>query len=846
MFPKLMKLAKTIKALIPAFADSRSLWAESDVLIARGNHRKAMAIYRRLSRRAPQDPEGYQYSALSEYRLNNPEASLDILEAGLDRFPEARDGFLFEHYLRISAQLGQIGRAMRYVRPGVTDAQACAVFLDAQITDPNVRVGLVEYCLANGLTELGEQNLRFIRDNCDDPALLWKLADVLEAHGHSVEAQAIYRRLSEHELKCYEDYYYASVTELRLGNPEKCMEIIEREQRKYPQTTHLCTLYLQLCATRLDFERYRRFVKESGLVDVVAPDSRLAFYKQTFESGAPEIFATNFKDIELRCEADTFRFLKSEFLSFLSRKPPSVAQAKVIMFFSGYLDTDAEFASRLFDVLRGMHGGETGDAECARYALLLLYMLTPPMVPHYDIPAATRIQGFIDACSSLSKVAVRLDDPIRDMTNNWTPWQYIFCLGAPGLYHKAISGFEQVAFAAWPKLNYTASHTCELWKAPARAAKRKIRIGFIVHDSMPMMSGLMARLDKSTFETTYLRPGKPGSSKAAQDWIARAERTVEYSDEDICSALETIASQELDIIISGPSIAAVFYPMMARLAHLQMVLLEPNWTDGLANADYYISWQPAEPANPADYYKSAVSFLQHPPYWIEKPELGAGFPLSQEMRNDVRRRLLGLGPESQIYLCANTPPKIHPSMDGVFRELLELDPDATLVLLRGDYPPTKALKIRLREELGRCYDRVVFLPTLDKQDAHLLLQAVDCCLDSFPLSGMSSSFDGAMLGVPLVTFPSDTPFGRWTAAMYEYIGVSGLTAENRQGYIDIAMRLARDKEWRNRLSLKIKEKSARYVESEAAFDEFQDFIVRSWHRKLSGLPKANWMSGCWQ
>ncbi len=392
---------------------------------------------------------------------------------------------------------------------------------------------------------------------------------------------------------------------------------------------------------------------------------------------------------------------------------------------------------------------------------------------------------------------------------------------------------------------FTAPHVQDASNSHQRAG-RKIRVGFIVHDSMPMMSGFLPLLDKDRFETVFLRPGKQGNSVAAKNWVARADKTVQYSDTDMYAAIDMIANEELDIIVSGPSIAAVYYPMMARLAPLQMVLLEPNWTDGLTHSDYYISWQSAEPVNPSDFYKTNVSYFQHPPYWIERPEVQEKGPITLEERTAVRKKLLNVGEESRVYLCANTPPKIHPDMDGLFRDILERDPNGLLVLLRGEYPPAKSLRSRLRETLGACYERVVFISTMSKDDAHMLLQSADCCLDSFPLCGMSSSFDGAMLGIATVTLPADIPFGRWTAAIYEYIGVTELVAKDRQNYVDIALRLASNKEWRDRLSLQIQEQASRYVESQISSKEFETFLGSAWDRKLAGFAPANWINGRWQ
>lgn len=826
------------------YDDPATLWRLADVLIAHGPKGVGDPIYRRLSKREPQDAQGYYYQALSEHRLGHSEAAASILEIGISKYPEAE--YLFEYYLHVACELGEIERIVQYVDPDATNRpQICEKLFNMKFAGSYIRVSLIEYCLKNNLRESAEQYSKFVQENYDDPAALWRLADILVTYGLKSTGDSIYRRLSRRRPEQRDDFFYSALAEHRLDNLDRCFELLELGFEKHPGAMNIYDVYIQLCVTYLDFDRYQRFIRKSGLLREDTPQTKLEFYRSTIKSGFHYSFLLHFKTMESECDAASFATLKEEFLSFLNKNPPSLEAAKLMLFFSRYLDVDADYVFRIFEILENSTSGEYKSINKDRYLLRLLYELTPPMIPHYEAESASTALNFTTACQKLLSTALELSEPVSDMTNNWTPWQYIFCLGVPELYHEATAAFEKIAFKTWPKLNYVAPHVDNSPRS-SKENKRKIRVGFTVHDSMPMMSGLMSRLDKNKFETVYLRPGAAGNSHTAKSWVDRAGKTVEYADLHSYSAIETIASEELDIIISGPCSAAIFYPLMARLAPLQMVLLEPNWTDGLTNADYYISWQLAEPKTPKAFYKSAVSFLQHPPYWIERPLLNADSPISEEARNEVRQRLMGLGPKNRIYLCANTPPKIHPAMDETFLELLRRDDNGTLVFLRGDYPPSRGLKLRLRQKLGKYYERVLFLPTLGKEDAHMLLQSVDCCLDSHPLCGMSSSFDAAMLGVPIVTLPAEIPFGRWTAAIYEYIGIYDLTAANRQEYVEIALRLAADKDWRELKSLELKEKSSSYVESNSSFDEFQDFLIQAWERKVSGLPTANWLSGQWQ
>jgi predicted O-linked N-acetylglucosamine transferase (SPINDLY family)/TolA-binding protein len=824
--------------------DTATLWRLGDILISHGRDDGANAIYHRLSTWLPEESDDYLYSALSAYRLENLDGAIGILEDALKKYPESKH--LLEHFFRICAQCGQIYRVANFIDPGNLDkAKVAERLFNLGMADPTIRVGLIDHCLENGLDDLADREIERILGNPEDIVTLLRLADILLARGRTHEANSIFNQLSDRRLESSEDYHYAGLAALRLSKFERSLSLLESGMKLFPEDEANFNLYVQLCAGLFDYDRYVRHASHSELAKSARIDSAYSFYRMAAKRGSPENFVIYFKYLEINLDAAQFKSLQREFFISLRLKLPSFEKQKLILFFARYLDAGVDFTSELYEVLTTSIKDTDESDNAKRHSLQLLHELTIPMVPHYEADSKAVVDRFIKSCQASLLSSVALNEPISDMTNNWTPWQYLFCSGELGLYSKAMSAFEKAVFAAWPKLNYIAPHTRQLHDS-LKPGRRKIRIGFTVHDSMPMMSGLLSRLDRSIFETVFLRPGRAGVSLVAKGWITSADRTVEYSDVDTYSAMKTIADEQLDILVSGPSIAAIFYPLMARLASLQMVLLEPNWSDGLTNTDYYISWESAEPEVPGDFYKSAVCFLQHPPYWIEKPLKSGDAALSEESKMEIRRRLLNQGPENRIYLCANTPPKIHPDMDEFFRDLLERDPLAILVILRGEYPPSRSLKIRLQQKLGTYYERVLFLDTLNRDDAHLLLMSVDCCLDSYPLCGMSSSFDGAMLGVPIVTLPSKIPFGRWTAAIYEYIGVSGLIAKDPEEYIDIALKLASDKIWRSEKSSEIKRKSLRYVENRASLDDFQNFILHSWKRKVAGLPPANWLAGGWK
>ncbi|MEF3365388.1 hypothetical protein V3H18_02450 [Methylocystis sp. 9N] len=833
-----------IEAMISACPDTIPLWRLSDILLTLGRKPDADRIYRSLAARPAENSELALYKALSLERLSNPEGAADRLEAELSKWPGA--AYLREHLFRISLGMGQIERIVRLVDPGGEADPLAAEALFSQFSDNLHHLQLFDYFLAKGNLSLVMRRLDLGGSSPYGGSILWQLADKMDRYGFASESREIRQTLIDRPRLTALDAFFAAAAALRLSGVSVALEILEDAQRKFSPHVEVQRLYLQLCANQADYERYSRFTKSLGLEDDKTANSIADFYSVAARNKATGSFVLKYKVVQRMCAPREFEAVKAAFLDAVAEAETPSSQANALVFSSRYLDLDEPFSSQLWETLRGKAAeeGDTGGAtlEQKQRALEMLFRLTPPIIQAGAKGSARQIDEFTEACRTLALRPIQMREPIQDMTRDWTPWQYIFCSGAIDRYNSAIAALENLAFKTWPRLNQTAAHVSAGLAGPGQG--RRIRIGFITHDSMPMMSGLLNGFDPAVFETVYLRPGLRGQSRAAATWIERAERIVAFPDDDSYAAIDAIASEQLDIVISGPSMASMFFPMMARLAHLQMVLLEPNWTDGLTNADYYISWKPAEPNDPRAFYRTKAAFLDHPPYFIERPVVEPH--ISRQSRDEVRKRLLGVGASDRVYVCANTPPKIHPDMDAIFRRLLEADPDGVLVILRGDFPPSETLRTRLQQELGALSERVKFLPGLKQEEAHRLLLSVDCCLDSFPLCGMSSSFDATMLGVPLVTLPSSIPFGRWTAAIYDYIGVSGLTARDRDEYLEIALRLAKDSAWRSQLAEELREKAARFVESADSSTEFRWFIAQAWQRHLIGLPPADWINKEWR
>ena len=662
---------------------------------------------------------------------------------------------------------------------------------------------------------------------------LWEIADKFEIELKRDCAFYIYKKNTAKKAITSLDFYYLSLSYFRMSNFDLSNDIIKEGLIKFPTDTNLKNWFLTSLSLQRKIHLYIQSIDISnGVRNSKDLDSFLEYMLIN-----PDILI-NYSFSIMKINPTINNYVKSKLNSCLEESFKDNISPLIKVYFWLKFNTTDKKTLYFFDLLFAKIARKNNNPR-VNYIFKIISKLTLPPIPSNNFKTSDFVKNLNMNLNSLIQNSVKLEDPLIDFNELWfTPWQSLLVFAFLRPYHLTTSLFEKLCFKIWPQLDYVAPHV-KLKKTLSK--KNKIRIGFNVLDNMPMMSGLMLNLDKNLFEKIYLCPGAKTKSAVSKLWHERSDSAVFYSNTNVTSAIQTIADQKLDIIISGPSVPSIFYPMLARLAPLQMILLEPNWMDGTKNLDYYISWKDAEPKNPQALYKNKVAFLKHPPYWIDKPA-HLNLKHSESELNQFRKETLNISHNRKVYLCANTPPKIHPKMDAAFLGILKKDRLATLVFLRSEYPPVDTIRERLKSKLGKNYERVIFLPTLNQKDAHLLMQSADCCLDSFPICGMSSSFDASILGVPLVTLPHKNSFGSWTAAIYKHIGVKGLTAKSTNDYVNIAIKLSSNKIWKKKISEEIKNKASVFIESKPAAEEFQNFIIKAWERKKGGLAAQSFFN----
>ncbi|MEQ8822832.1 MAG: hypothetical protein RIC14_00485 [Filomicrobium sp.] len=665
----------------------------------------------------------------------------------------------------------------------------------------------------------------------NDLFMLFRAGDLCNASDEFEARHMYFKAASDWDAKSGQEHCYVGHAALRLKRWDQAVQAYQ--QALEADSTNF-EAWASIAACAIAAQRIELFQSQ---VSLFSPGER--GLSNIFANLPPADSVNFFHLADLGGFSDLARQAKLGMLARISGEEDERVACQMIATASSY-GQGGLCDEILYTLHPSLHEKKGGKDKTAAFKAQLIKSLLTPLRDVSEPDNEVFINDLIESWRALASDAVELEDPVVDL-HPWTsPWQAVFCRGVPHLARPAMSALNDLSLAVWPSLGFTAPF---ISKGLAKTDDQRISVGFMMPDTIPMVSGLMERLDSSRFACAYLHPTVPGlpPSRTRTEWIERAERVVEVPIDHAGNAQKILAAQELDILISGCAGYSLMFPMIGRVAKLQMILIEPNWCDGFPTHDYYISWKPAEPTNHEKFYNSAVAFLDDPPYWIEEP-LEDGEKLA---RVELERQL-GLPSDKRLYLCPTTLAKLHPKGDELFAKILEKDKDGVLVFLRVDLPIGPTVRARIQSALGgELSSRALFLPSQPRHVAHSILGAADCVIDGYPLGGMSSSFAAALLGTPTVSLAEDIPFGKWMGAVLEYLDVEGLTARSAQEFAEIAFQLANDRAWREEKRKEILSKRSKLIANHRSLRTFEEFLCSAYERDKAGLDNADWISGDW-
>ena len=99
-------------------------------------------------------------------------------------------------------------------------------------------------------------------------------------------------------------------------------------------------------------------------------------------------------------------------------------------------------------------------------------------------------------------------------------------------------------------------------------------------------------------------------------------------------------------------------------------------------------------------------------------------------------------------------------------------------------------------------------------------------LDTIHFCGFNTSLEGFAVGTPIVTLPGEFMRSRHTMSFYRKMGISECIAYTPNEYIEIAVHLANDRDYRGQVSRRILEMQAVLWEDIEVVREFEHFFRR--------------------
>ncbi len=336
---------------------------------------------------------------------------------------------------------------------------------------------------------------------------------------------------------------------------------------------------------------------------------------------------------------------------------------------------------------------------------------------------------------------------------------------------------------------------------------RRLRIGFVstyfyTHSVGRTTFGLIRDLPRDRFDV-HVFAIAPQTDELAEAIRNSADRYVPLP-LDLGRVRDAIESAALDMVFFADigMHPLTYFLAFWRLAPIQMVTWGHSVTSGIDTIDYYVSSDAIEAAGSEQYYTEKLVRL--PGYFMPRYRR----PVLDGPR--ASRGQLGLPDGKHLYYCPQNLFKLHPDFDAAIKAILERDPEAELVLLEFVRAGVaEQLRRRFDLALGALASRIRFVPRSEHRKFLQYVAAADVVLDPFHFGGCNSSCDALSLGVPVVTLPGLQLPGRFTLGLYEEIGLDCCIARSADEYVEIALRLGRDAEYRKSVSEQISARCAR-------------------------------------
>ena len=342
---------------------------------------------------------------------------------------------------------------------------------------------------------------------------------------------------------------------------------------------------------------------------------------------------------------------------------------------------------------------------------------------------------------------------------------------------------------------------------PSLEADGRIRVGYF---SLCMRDHVVGRQslgwlkygDKKSFKNYCYYSNAYQVDELTQEYQQYSDEFYRL-EEDLEVVCRQILADNLHILVFLDMEMHAYPKLLAglRLAPIQCKAWGPPVTSGLPTIDYFLSSELMESENAQEHYSEKL---------VKLPNLGFSYP-KPLLPNTIKSRSdFQLADDKFIYLSCQTLHKYLPQYDYIFSEIAKSVPQAQFIFL--EYKSDDVTEI-FRQRLSRVFtqfslnyeDYCLILPRMEQSDYFNLLLLSDVFLDTFGWSGGYTTLEAITCNLPVVTCPGEFLRGRHSYGILRMLEVTDTIAQTEEEYIEIAVKLGLDNDWREDIVNQIKE-----------------------------------------
>ncbi|MBW4639531.1 MAG: tetratricopeptide repeat protein [Gloeocapsa sp. UFS-A4-WI-NPMV-4B04] len=333
---------------------------------------------------------------------------------------------------------------------------------------------------------------------------------------------------------------------------------------------------------------------------------------------------------------------------------------------------------------------------------------------------------------------------------------------------------------------------------PHRSQNQRIRVGYIsncmrLHTVGKLTLGWIGNCNHQDFEV-YCYYIDPKKDVLTQQFQLQSD-TFYHIPDDLEAVSKQIVSDQLDVLVF---LDIGMHPQITQMAGLRLAPIQcTTWghpiTSGSPTIDYFLSSALMEPENAQAHYSEKL---------VRLPNIGVCYVKPITLEPKKTRSEFGLRNDSVLYLSCQSLFKYLPQYDYVFAAIAQQVPQAQFAFLGH---PSIHITEKFHQRLKRAFanfglnseDYCAILDRLNMPDYLNLNQISDVFLDTFSWSGGNTTLEAIACNLPIVTYPGEFMRGRHSYAILKMLGVTDTIAKNEAEYIEIAVKLGLDREWRN-------------------------------------------------